>query len=102
MTLSHELWVATERTANTSGLDKVTRVGVENKGTRSDIRRELGAEPLKVVLIRRPPGRLPLEVLWEHQELAWEHIGIPQEELENVAGERMTRINRRKWQEVWF
>ena len=83
----------------------------------SDIRRELGVEPLLVRIetgqlrwfghqIRMPPGRLPLEVFqarptgkrhrgrprtrWRDyiSRLAWEHLGVPQEELENVAGER--------------
>lgn len=44
-------------------------------------------------LIRLPHGRLPLEVGRRHQgrlrsHLAWEHLRIPEEELENVAGEK--------------
>jgi len=62
-----------------------------------------------VKLIRRPPRRLPLEVFqarstgrrpggrpgtrWRDyiSQLAWVRLGIPQSELENVAGEREAR-----------
>jgi len=83
----------------------------------SDIRRELGVNPLLLRversqlrwfghLIRMPSGRLPLEVFrarptgrrprgrprthWRDyiSRLAWERLGIPQEELESVAGEK--------------
>ena len=37
-------------------------------------------------LVRMPPGRLPGEVF--RARLAWKCLGIPQEELDEVAGER--------------
>ena len=44
-------------------------------------------------LVRMPPARLPLEVFWARpterrpqENLAWEPLRIPQEELESVAG----------------
>lgn len=38
-------------------------------------------------LIRMPPGYIPLEELYiTHQ--VWEWLGIPQEELQSVSGER--------------
>ncbi|KAK3541803.1 hypothetical protein QTP86_005516 [Hemibagrus guttatus] len=92
LTYGHELWVMTER-------------------------EELGVEPLLLHiergqlrwlghLFRMPPGRLPGEVFWACPtgkrprgrprtrwrdyvfRLAWERLGVPPEELEEVAGER--------------
>jgi len=83
----------------------------------SDIRRELGVEPLLLHiersqlrwfmhLIRMSPGRLPLEgfrarpsgrrprgrlrTRWRDyiSRLAWERLRIPKDELESVAGEK--------------
>ena len=83
----------------------------------SVIREELGVDPLLLRveksqmrwlghLVRMPPGRLPGEVFrarptgrrprgrprtrWRDyvSRLAWERLGIPQEELDQVAGER--------------
>lgn len=80
----------------------------------SDICRKLGVEPLCVkrsplrfrYLIRMHPGHLPVEVFWGRpmgrrpqnkpkihwrnytSHLAWQHLRVLQEELENVAQER--------------
>ncbi|KAF7657607.1 hypothetical protein LDENG_00024740 [Lucifuga dentata] len=83
----------------------------------SDIREGLGVEPLLLRiersqlrwfghLIRMPPGRLPREVFQAHptgkrprgrprtrwrdyiSRLAWERLGVPQKELEGLAGDR--------------
>lgn len=123
LTYGHELWVVTERTrsriqaAEMSFLRRVAGLSLRDRVRSSDIRRELGVEPLLLRversqlrwfghLIRMPPGRLPLEVFrarptgrrprgrprarWRDyiSLLAWERLGIPQEELECVAGER--------------
>ncbi|XP_062296309.1 uncharacterized protein LOC134000829 [Scomber scombrus] len=95
LTYGHELWVVTERTRS----------------------RELGVDPLLLRversqlrwlghLVRIPTGRLPGEVFrarptgrrprgrprtrWRDyvSRLAWERLGIPREELDEVAGER--------------
>jgi len=100
-----------------SFLRRVAGLSLRERVGSSDIRRELGVEPLLLRversqlrwfghLIRTPPGRLPLEVFqapptgrrprgrprtrWRDyiSQLAWERLGIPQNELENVAGER--------------
>ena len=97
-----------------SFLRRVAGLSLRDKVRSSDIRRELGVEPLLLRvqrsqlrwfghLIRMPPGRLPLEVFqarptgrrprgrprtrWRDyiSLLAWERLGIPQEELESVA-----------------
>ncbi|KAJ0009346.1 hypothetical protein NQD34_001048 [Periophthalmus magnuspinnatus] len=77
---------------------------------------ELGVEPLLLHversqlrwlghLLRMPPGRLPREVFWacptgrrprgrprtrwrDYVSLAWERLGVPPEELEDVSGVR--------------
>ena len=119
----HELWVVTERTrsriqaAKMSFLRRVTGLRLRDKVRSSDIWREIGVEPLLLLversqlrwfghLTRMPPGRLPLEVFrarptgrrprgrprtsWRDyiSLLAWKRLGIPQEELESVAGEK--------------
>jgi len=100
-----------------SFLRRVAGLSLRDRVRSSDIRRELGVEPLLLrversqlrwfgYLIRMPPGRLPLEVFrtrptgrrpWGRPRtrcrdyislLAWEHLGIPQKELESVAGEK--------------
>ncbi|TWW59969.1 hypothetical protein D4764_05G0000590 [Takifugu flavidus] len=105
LTYGHELWVMTKRQ------DHGDRV------RSSAIREELGVEPLLLRversqmrwlghLVRMPPGRLPGEVFracpsgrrppgrprtrWRDyvSRLAWERLGIPPDELEEVAGER--------------
>ena len=123
LTYGHELWIVTERTrsriqaAKMSFLRRVAGLSLRDSVRSSDIRRELGVEPLLLRversqlrwfghLTRMPPGRLPLEVFrarptgrrprgrprtrWRDyiSLLAWEHLGIPQEELESVAGEK--------------
>ena len=112
LTYGHELWVVTERTrtriqaAKMSFLRRVAGLSLRDKMRSSDIRRELGVEPLLLrversqlrwfTLTRMPPGRLPLEVFrarptgrrprgrprtrWRDyiSLLAWERLGIPQ------------------------
>ncbi|KAK0140999.1 hypothetical protein N1851_021987 [Merluccius polli] len=143
LTYGHELWVVTERTrlriqaAEMSFLRRVAGLSLRDRVRSSDIRRELGVQPLRrkelvevvraLHLIRMPPGRLPLEVFWVRStgrrprgrprtrwrdyisQLAWEHLGVPQEELEKSCwGEEglellaqlaatRPRISRRKW-----
>jgi len=81
LTYGHELWVVTERTrlriqaADMSFLRRVAGLSLRDRvRSCSDIRRELGVEPLLLHvessqlrwfghLIRMTPGRLPLEVL---------------------------------------
>ncbi|TWW60624.1 R2 Retrovirus-related Pol polyprotein from type I retrotransposable element [Takifugu flavidus] len=103
LTYGHELWVMTERTrsrvqaAEMSFLRRVA--GLSLRDRRSQMR-WLGH------LVRMPPGRLPGEVFracpsgkrppgrprtrWRDyvSRLAWERLGIPPDELEEVAGER--------------
>ena len=79
VTYGHELWLVTERTrlriqvAGMSSLRRVAGLSLRDKVRSSDIRRELGVEPLLLRversqlrwfrhLIKMPPGRLPLEV----------------------------------------
>jgi len=76
LTYGHELWVVTERTrsriqvAEMSFLRRVAGLSLRDRVRSSDIRRELGIEPLLLRiersqlrwfghLIRMPPGRLP-------------------------------------------
>jgi len=113
-------WVVTERTrlliqaAEMVFLHRVAGLSLRDRVRSSDIRREIGEEPLLLCLsqlrwfghlIRMPPGCLPLEVFracptgrrprgrprtrWRDyiSHLAWEHLGILQEKLESVAGE---------------
>ena len=104
-----------DRKNEMSFLCRVARLSLRDRMRSSDSRRELGVEPLLLLvergqlrsfehLIWMPPGRLPLEVYrsagrrpratprtrWRDyiSHLAWEHLGVPQEELESVAGER--------------
>ncbi|KAJ8015753.1 hypothetical protein DPEC_G00029420 [Dallia pectoralis] len=100
-------------------LRKVAGLSLRDRERSSVIREELGVEPLLLCVERsqlrwfghlvRPPRRLPREVFqarpagrrprarprtrWRDyiSTLAWEHLGIPQSELANVA---------REW-EVW-
>jgi len=123
LTYDHELWIVTERTrlrkqaAKISFFRRLARLSLRDRVQSSDIRRELGVEPLLLCiersqlrwfghLIRMPPGRLPLEVFqtrptgrrprgrprtrWRDyiSRLACERLGIPQNELKNFAGER--------------
>ncbi|KAK0145331.1 putative uncharacterized transposon-derived protein F52C9.6 [Merluccius polli] len=103
--------------AEMSFLRRVTGLSLRDRVRSSVIREELGVDPplLRVErsqmrwlghLFRMPPGRLPGEVFragstgrrprgrprtrWRDyvSRLAWEHLGIPQEELDEVAGER--------------
>jgi len=120
LTYGNELWVVTKRVrlriqlAEMSFLGRVAGLSLRDRVRSSDIRRELGVDPLlprversqlrwSGHLIRMPPGRLPLEVFracptgrrprgrprtrWRDyiSHLAWERLA--QEELESVAGE---------------
>jgi len=96
-------------------LRRVAGLSLRDRVRSSNIRTELRIEPLLLRversqlrwhLIRMLPGRLPLEFFWARPTgrrprsrprtrwrdyiscLAWERLGIPQEELESVAGEK--------------
>ncbi|TWW74408.1 hypothetical protein D4764_14G0004110 [Takifugu flavidus] len=103
--------------AKMSFLHRVAGLSLRDRVRSSVIREELGVEPLLLCversqmrwlghLVRIPPGCLPGEVLracpfgrrppgrprtrWRDyvSRLAWERLGIPLDELEEVAGER--------------
>ena len=103
--------------AEMSFLRRLAGLSLRDRVRSSVIRRELGVDPLLVRvkrsqmrwlghLIRMPPGRLPGEVFrarptgrrprgrprtrWRDyvSRLAWERLGIPWEELDEVAAER--------------
>ncbi|XP_018538853.1 uncharacterized protein LOC108887791 [Lates calcarifer] len=103
--------------AEMSFLQRVSGLSLRDRVRSLDIQRELGVEPLLLRversqlrwfrhLVRMPPRRLPLEIFQAHPTgkrpwgrprtswrdyvslLAWERFRNPQEELENVAGER--------------
>ncbi|KAK0154256.1 putative uncharacterized transposon-derived protein F52C9.6 [Merluccius polli] len=103
--------------AEMSFLRRVAGLSLRDRVRSSVIREELGVDPLLLRversqmrwlghLVRMPPGRLPGEVFrarptgrrprgrprtrWRDyvSRLAWERLGIPQEELDEVAGER--------------
>ncbi|KAK0154400.1 putative uncharacterized transposon-derived protein F52C9.6 [Merluccius polli] len=103
--------------AEMSFLRRVAGLSLRDRVRSSVIREELGVDPLLLRversqmrwlghLVRMPPGRLPGEVFrarptgrrprgrprtrWRDyvSRLAWERLGIPQEELAAVAGER--------------
>ena len=103
--------------AEMSFLRRVAGLSLRDRVRSSVIREELGVDPLLLRversqmrwlghLVRMPPGRLPGEVFWARptgrrprgrprtrwrdyvSRLAWERLGIPQEELDEVAGER--------------
>ncbi|TWW62742.1 hypothetical protein D4764_04G0013890 [Takifugu flavidus] len=116
LTCGHQCWVITERTrsriqaAEMSFLRRVAGLSLRDRVRSSDIREELAVEPLLLHiersqlgwlghLARMPSGRLPLEVFrprgrprtrWRDyiSRLAWERLGVPPEELMEVAGER--------------
>ncbi|KAK0135736.1 Craniofacial development protein 2 [Merluccius polli] len=103
--------------AEMSFIRRVAGLSLRDRVRSSVIREELGVDPLLLRversqmrwlghLVRMPPGRLPGEVFrarptgrrprgrprtrWRDyvSRLAWERLGIPQEELAEVAGER--------------
>jgi len=103
--------------AEMSFLRRVSGLSLRDRVRSSVIREGLRVEPLLLRvergqlrwlghLIRMPPGRLPGEVFWARptgkrprgrprtrwrdyvSRLAWERLGVPQEELVEVAGER--------------
>ena len=98
-------------------LRRVSGLSLRDRVRSSVIREGLGVEPLLLLieksqmrwlghLVRMPPGRLPGEVFrarptgrrprgrprtrWRDyvSRLAWERLGVPPEELEEVAGDR--------------
>ncbi|KAK0131124.1 hypothetical protein N1851_034199 [Merluccius polli] len=86
-------------------LRRVTGLSLRNRVRSSFIREELGADPLLLRversqmrwlghLVRMSPGRLPGHVPLvgdpgeDPGHTAWERLGIPQEQLDKVAGER--------------
>ncbi|KAK0138802.1 putative RNA-directed DNA polymerase from transposon X-element [Merluccius polli] len=108
--------------AEMSFLRRVAGLSLRDRVRSSVIREELGVDPLLLRversqmrwlghLVRMPPGRLPGEVFrarptgrrprgrprtrWRDyvSRLAWERLGIPQEELDEVAGEREVRAS---------
>ncbi|TWW75469.1 hypothetical protein D4764_13G0001310 [Takifugu flavidus] len=115
LTYGHELWVMTERTrsrvqaAEMSFLRRVAGLSLRDRVRSAAIREELGVEPLLLCVERSQmrwlPGRLPGEVFracpsdrrppgrprtrWRDyvSRLVWERLGIPPDELEEVAGE---------------
>ncbi|KAK3565371.1 hypothetical protein QTP86_007107 [Hemibagrus guttatus] len=103
--------------AEMSFLRRVAGCSLRDRERSSVTREELGVEPLLLHiergqlrwlghLFRMPPGRLPGEVFWACptgkrprgrprtrwrdyvSRLAWERLGVPPEELEEVSGER--------------
>ncbi|KAK0138211.1 putative uncharacterized transposon-derived protein F52C9.6 [Merluccius polli] len=114
MTERTRSWV---QAAEMSFLRRVAGLSLRDRVRSSVIREELGVDPLLLRversqmrwlghLVRMPPGRIPGEVFrarptgrrprgrprtrWRVyvSRLAWERLGIPQEELDEVAGER--------------
>ncbi|TWW78199.1 hypothetical protein D4764_11G0003200 [Takifugu flavidus] len=126
-----------------SFLRRVAGLSLRDRVRSSAIREELRVESLLLRversqmrwlghLVRMPPGRLPGEVFracpsgrrppgrprtrWRDyvSRLAWERLGIPPDELEEVAGERevwasllrllppATRISGREWMDGWM
>jgi len=104
--------------AEMSFLHRVAGLSLRDRVRSSDIRRELRVEPLHLRieksqlrcfghLIWMPPGRLPLEVFQARptsrrsrgrprtrwRDYICERLGIPENELENVAGERGIWVN---------
>ena len=116
LTYGHELWVMTERTrsrvqaAEMSFLRRVAGLSLRDRVRSSVIPLLLRVERSQMRwlghLVRMPPGRLPGELFrarptgrrprgrprtrWRDyvSRLAWERLGILQEELDEVAGER--------------
>ena len=103
--------------AEMSFLRRLAGLSLRDRVRSSVIREELGVDPLLLRversqmrrlghLVRMPPGRLPGEVFrarptgrrprgrprtrWRDyvSRLAWERLGVPREELDEVAGER--------------
>ncbi|KAK0143194.1 Craniofacial development protein 2 [Merluccius polli] len=116
-TASKRFWTTIRRLRRGKQCIVNTVYGGDDRVRSSVIREELGVDPLLLRversqmrwlghLVRMPPGRLPGEVFrarptgrrprgrprtrWRDyvSRLAWEHLGIPQEELAEVAGER--------------
>ncbi|KAK0138540.1 putative uncharacterized transposon-derived protein F52C9.6 [Merluccius polli] len=106
LTYGHELWVMTERTrsrvqaAEMSFLCRVAGLSLRDRVRSSVIREELGVDPLLLrversqmrwlghLVLGNRTGCLPDACLVRCLVLAWERLGIPQEKLDKVAGER--------------
>ncbi|KAL0186471.1 hypothetical protein M9458_018141, partial [Cirrhinus mrigala] len=93
LTYGHELWVMTERIRSRIQAAEMSFLQIGRPAAPSHRER-----PVEVALFRMPPGRLPGEVRprgrprtrWRDyvSRLAWERLGVPPEELEEVSGER--------------
>ncbi|KAK3553774.1 hypothetical protein QTP70_009300 [Hemibagrus guttatus] len=102
LTYGHELWVMTERVrsriqaAEMSFLCRVAERSLRDRVRSSVTREELGVEPLLLHIEKgqlRWLGHLPrgrARTRWRDyvSRLAWECLGVPPEELEEVSGER--------------
>jgi len=108
-----------------SFLRRVSGLSLGERVRSSAIRRELGVSLSQLRwfghLIRMPPGRLPLDVFLprdpgedpghslenEISQLAWELLGIPQNELENacwvgpLCRYRNPTPDKRQWMDGW-
>ncbi|TWW73214.1 hypothetical protein D4764_15G0006080 [Takifugu flavidus] len=83
-----------------SFLPRVAGLSLRDRVRSSDIREELGVEPLLLHIERKvfrtcPTGRRPRgrpRTKWRDyiSHLAWERLGVPPEELMEVAGERLS------------
>ncbi|TWW81724.1 hypothetical protein D4764_01G0015390 [Takifugu flavidus] len=105
LTYGHQCWVMTERmrsriqAAEMSFLRRVAGLSLRDRVRSSDIREGLGVEPLLFHIERsqlggvldmshRPRGRPRTRWRDYISRLAWERLGVPPEELMEVAGER--------------
>ncbi|TWW73202.1 hypothetical protein D4764_15G0005960 [Takifugu flavidus] len=104
LTYGHQRWVMTERTrlqiqaAEMSFLPRVAGLSLRDRVRSSDIREGLGVEPLLLHIEkkvfrtcltgRRPRGRPRTKWRDYISHLASERLGVPPEELMEVAGER--------------
>ncbi|KAK3552109.1 hypothetical protein QTP86_000648 [Hemibagrus guttatus] len=131
LTYGHELWVMTEKVrsriqaAEMSFLCRVAGRSLRDRVRSSVTWEELGVEPRGQLrwlghLFRMPPGRLPGEVFracptgkrprgrprtrWRDYVswLAWERLGVPPEELEEVSGERESELGEAMDKDYWM
>ncbi|TWW71715.1 hypothetical protein D4764_16G0002120 [Takifugu flavidus] len=94
LTYGHHRWVMTERTrsriqaAEMSFLRRVAGLSLRDRVRSSDIREELGVESVLLHIEERPRGQPRTRWRDYISRLAWERLGVPLEELMEVAGER--------------